>query len=259
MRSKSASDVCTSSWTSRRPPIGKNSLVCSVVKATSVPIVIDCEPRAIEKPANQYTRAGMIAKVIWMEAIIQRPVIRLRTSRSARRRDSPAKRAARSSVRPIVLPSRIPETDSDSWTIDETSASDAWRSAVTFLRCAPTRFVSQTNSGSSASANAARRQSRSSIATIVASTVVTFESTDVAVDVTTVVDPADVVRDPALHLARPRPREERERELLQMSIHLRAQVVHDALTHLVREERLPDADHPGQDRDRDHPGDESAE
>ena len=128
----------------------------------------------------------MIAKVIWIEAIIQRPVIRLRTSRSASRFDSPANRSARSSVRPIVLPSRIPETESDSCTIEETSASDACRSAVTFLRCAPTRFVSQTKSGSSASANAARRQSRSSIATIVASTVVTLESTDVAVDVTTV-------------------------------------------------------------------------
>ena len=128
----------------------------------------------------------MIAKVIWIEAIIQRPVIRLRTSRSASRRDSPSKRSARSSVRPIVLPSRIPETDSDSWTIEETSASEACRSAVTFLRCAPTRFVSQTNSGRSARAKAARRQSSSNIATIVASTVVTFESTDVAVDVTTV-------------------------------------------------------------------------
>ena len=128
----------------------------------------------------------MIAKVIWIEAIIQRPVIRLRTSRSARRRDSPSKRSARSSVRPIVLPSRIPETDSDSCTIDETSASDAWRSAVTFLRCAPTRFVSQTNSGRRARAKAARRQSSRNIATTVASTVVTFESTDVAVDVTTV-------------------------------------------------------------------------
>ena len=128
----------------------------------------------------------MTAKVIWIEAIIQRPVIRLRTSRSARRLDSPAKRSARSSVRPIVLPSRIPETESDSWTIDETSARDACRSAVTFFRCAPTRFVSQTKSGRSASANTARRQSRSTIATTVASTVVTFESTEVAVDVTTV-------------------------------------------------------------------------
>ena len=41
-------------------------------------------------------------------------VIRLRTSSSARRLDSPEKRSARSSVLPIVLPSRIPETDSDS-------------------------------------------------------------------------------------------------------------------------------------------------
>ena len=128
----------------------------------------------------------MIAKVIWIEAIIQRPVIRLLTSRSASRFDSPENRSARSSVRPIVLPSRIPETESDSCTIEETSASDACRSAVTFLRCAPTRFVSQTKSGSSTSANTARRQSRSSMATTAASTVVRLASTDVAVDVTTV-------------------------------------------------------------------------
>ena len=128
----------------------------------------------------------MIAKVIWIDAIIQRPVIRLRTSRSARRLDSPENLSARSSVRPIVFPSKIPDTESDSWTIDETSASDACRSAVTFLRCAPTRFVSQTNNGRSASAKTASRQSRRNIATTVAMTVVTFESTDVAVEVTTV-------------------------------------------------------------------------
>ena len=67
----------------------------------------------------------MIANVIWIEAIIQRPVIRLRTSRSASRLDSPANRSARSSVRPIVFPRRIPETESDSCTIEDTSASDA--------------------------------------------------------------------------------------------------------------------------------------
>ncbi len=127
----------------------------------------------------------MIAKVIWIEAIIQRPVILLRTSSSASRFDSPAKRSARSSVRPIVLPRRIPETESDSWTIEDTSAREAWRSAVTLLRSAPTRFVSQTKSGSRASANAASRQSRRIIAITVASTVVTFDSTDVAVEVTT--------------------------------------------------------------------------
>jgi hypothetical protein len=127
----------------------------------------------------------MIAKVIWIDAIIQRPVIRLRTSRWARRLDSPSNRSARSSVLPIVLPRRIPDTESDSWTMEDTSASDACRSAVTFLRCWPTRFVSQTKSGSSASANAASRQSSSTIAITVASTVVTFARTEVAVDVTT--------------------------------------------------------------------------
>ena len=53
MRSKSASDDCTSSCTPRRLPIGKKSRVCKVVKATRVPIVIACDPCAIEKPANQ--------------------------------------------------------------------------------------------------------------------------------------------------------------------------------------------------------------
>jgi hypothetical protein len=127
----------------------------------------------------------MTANVVWIAAIIQRPVIRLRTSSSARRLDSRSKRSARSPVRPIVLPSRIPETESDSCTIELTSASEAWRSAVTFFRWSPTRLVSQTNRGRSASAKAARRQSRSTIASTVASTVVTFESTDVAVEVTT--------------------------------------------------------------------------
>ena len=53
MRSKSASELCTSSWTPRRLPIGKNSRVCRVVKATSVPIEITAVPRACDQPANQ--------------------------------------------------------------------------------------------------------------------------------------------------------------------------------------------------------------
>ncbi len=128
----------------------------------------------------------MTAKVVWIAAITQRPVMRLRTSSSARRPDSVSNRRARSSVRPIVFPSRIPETESDSCTIEDTSARDACRSAVTFFRWSPTRFVSQTKSGRSTRANAASRQSSSSIATTVARTVVTFESTEVAVEVTTV-------------------------------------------------------------------------
>ena len=43
-----------------------------------------------------------------------------------------------------------------------------------------------------------------------------------------VLDAADVVRDPALHLARARAREEREREPLQVPVDRGAQVVHDA-------------------------------
>ena len=52
MRSKSASELCTSSWTPSRLPIGKNSRVCRVVNATSVPIEI-AVPRACDQPANQ--------------------------------------------------------------------------------------------------------------------------------------------------------------------------------------------------------------
>ena len=69
-----------------------------------------------------------------------------------------------------------------------------------------------------------------------------------------VLDPADVVRDPALHLARARPREERERQALQMPVDGRSEVVHDRLADEVREERH--VDHDGardHDRDRDHP------
>ena len=50
-----------------------------------------------------------------------------------------------------------------------------------------------------------------------------------------VVDAADVVRDPALHLAGARLREEREREPLQVAVDRGAQVVHHALADLRRE------------------------
>ena len=53
MRSKSASELCTSIWTPSRLPIGKKSRVCKVVNATSVPIEITAVPRACVQPANQ--------------------------------------------------------------------------------------------------------------------------------------------------------------------------------------------------------------
>ena len=67
-------------------------------------------------PANQYTNAGMIAKLICTEAIRQRPAMRARTSRSASSLDSERKRSTSSGARPIVLPSRMPDTESDSST-----------------------------------------------------------------------------------------------------------------------------------------------
>ena len=198
----------------------------------------------------------MTANVIWIAAIIQRPVIRLRTSRSARRRDSVENRSARSSERPIVLPSRIPETESDSCTIDETSASDTCRSAVTFLRWSPTRFVSQTKSGSRIRAKTREapveqhhRDDRRDHGGHVREHRGRRRGDDR-------VDAADVVRDPALHVAGAGAREEREREPLQMPVDRRAQVVHDGLADPVREERLVDADRAGDDRDQDHPGHE---
>ena len=92
----------------------------------------------------------MTAKRVWIEAIIQRPVIRLRTSSSASRSDSSSKRPASSALWPIVLPSRIPRTESDSCTSDEIEAIDSCRIIAMRRRCSPT-FVSQTKTGSSAS------------------------------------------------------------------------------------------------------------
>ena len=131
----------------------------------------------------------MTANEVWIEAIIQRPAIRERTSRSASRSDSRSKRSASSSLRPIVLPSRIPLTESDSCTSEEMSAIAPWRVAAIFLRSLPTRRASSTKNGVRASENSASRQSSSAIATTVASTVVTLETIEVAVLVTTVCTP----------------------------------------------------------------------
>src|SRR4051794_26749479 len=65
---------------------------------------------------------------------------------------------------------------------------------------------------------------------------------------------ADVVVDARLHLARTGAREEGQREALQVAEDGGAQVVHDALPDLVREQSLDDAEDAGDDRDHDHPG-----
>ncbi len=69
------------------------------------------------------------------------------------------------------------------------SAMVSCREVVIFLRSSPTRCVSQMKAGMRPSAITASRQSRMIIATTVASTSVTFETVDVAVDVTTLWTP----------------------------------------------------------------------
>ena len=133
--------------------------------------------------------AGWTANVIWIVDITQRPAIRERTSRSAMSSDSPVKRSARSWPRPIVLPSMIPDTDSDSATSADMSASRRCCSVVILRRTLPTRRVSHTNSGTNTSEIAARRQSRMHIATRAAITVVAFWAIVVAVVVTTLSRP----------------------------------------------------------------------
>ena len=66
-------------------------------------------------------------------------------------------------------------------------------------------------------------------------------------------DAADVVRKPGLHLAGARPGEECEREPLQVLVDGRAQIVHHPLADLVREQRLDDAERARDNGDRDHP------
>ena len=125
----------------------------------------------------------------WIVAIIQRPAIRERTSRLAIPFDSSVNRPARSSPRPIVLPSMIPDTDSDSATSALRSAS--WRccSEVIRRRILPTRRVIHTDGGTKIRDSNARRQSSRHMATSEAITVVAFEAIVVAVEVTTLSRP----------------------------------------------------------------------
>ncbi len=129
--------------------------------------------------------AGCTAKMNWIVPIIQRPVMRLRTSVSAIARDSPVKRSARSSPRPIVLPSRMPDTDSDSETSADRSASCFCWVSVIERRSLPIRRVPHTDGGTNTSENSASRKSSRHIATSAAITVVALEAIVVAVVVTT--------------------------------------------------------------------------
>jgi hypothetical protein len=83
----------------------------------------------------------------------------------------------------------MPETESDSWTRLEMSASDSWVVFAILRRSFPTLRVRYAKSGISANANSASCQLRSNMPTIVATTVVALEAIDVAVLVTTFCTP----------------------------------------------------------------------
>ena len=107
-----------------------------------------------------------------------------RTSRSTSRRDSSAKSRVSDSARPMVRPSRMPLTDSDSVTSADMAAICFCRCVVIFLRSRPTRRLIHTKHGRSSSETSVSRQSRASMATTVATTLVRLETSEVAVEVT---------------------------------------------------------------------------
>ena len=190
IRSKSASELWTSIEIESRLPIGAKRRAWSVVNATSVPIVIAVEPCESAKPPTQYTAAGMNANTIWIDAIIQRPVIRLRTS-------SPASRL-RLALEPLGELLRAAHRLAEQDPGDRERLLDERRDVGHRLlpqrsrSCAaapPTLRVIHTKSGISASANSASRQSSRNIAITTAITVVTVETTEVAVEVRTLSTP----------------------------------------------------------------------
>ena len=121
------------------------------------------------------------------------------------------------------------------------------------LALAPTRRVIQTNSGSRPSENAASRQSSANIATDGGEHRGQVGDDRGRRGGDDVLHAADVVGDPRLDLAGAGAGEEGERQALEVAVDGGAQVVHDALADGVGEQRLPDAEHAGDDGDGDHP------
>ena len=114
MRSNSASDASQSAPTPSRDWIGKSRRVCRVVNATTVPMRSTARQSAARRtsrsaPASRRRRTGSCPSSSGPPCA---SAPRDRRCRS----DSAVNRSARSSPRPIVLPSMIPETESDSAT-----------------------------------------------------------------------------------------------------------------------------------------------
>jgi hypothetical protein len=192
----------------------------------------------------------MIEKLIWIEAIIQRPAITLLTSRFARRSDSPSKRSASSQHpgdgerllherrdvghRPLPVagdpaadvPDPAGEEDEERDEREREDGEAPVEEEHRHDRRDHRRHVGDDRGGGRG---------------------------DDAFDA------AYVVRDPRLHLACPGACEEGKRESLQVPVDPRAEVVHDALADLVREPGLIDAEHAREDGDPDQAENEDRE
>src|ERR1700756_661722 len=112
--------------------------------------------------------AGMADMTIWIVDWRQRPAMLELTSRSDSLPDSAANLPASEADRPMVWPRRMPLTDSDSWTIEESVASWRCLSLVMRRRSVPTRRLTHTNTGIMTSEAMVSLQSRTTIAMTVA-------------------------------------------------------------------------------------------
>ena len=128
--------------------------------------------------------AGIADITIWIVDWRHRPAMLEAISRSESCCDSVEKESESERERPIVWPSMMPLTESDSCTIEVIIDSLRWRSRVMRRRSVPTRRLTQTKNGSMISDAIVSRQSRTAIAMTAATTVVALETSEVAVVVT---------------------------------------------------------------------------
>ncbi len=127
----------------------------------------------------------MAANTTVVAAIRQRPASCARSSRSTSRDDDAVKRSTSAGPVPVVRDSSTPPIERASSTVTLRSASSRCWAAVIARRMRATRRVSQIDGGSTSRDTSVSCQLSASIATNVATAVVRFEATEVAVEVTT--------------------------------------------------------------------------
>ena len=198
----------------------------------------------------------MIANAACTEAITQRPAIRWLTSRSASRPDSRSKRSASSPRAAHRLPQqdaghrqRLLDQDRDVGHRPLAMGGDALALAADAPRQGDEDRQQRERERRQAPVEQEHGHDRGDDRGQVGDDRGRGGRHDV-------LHAADVVGDPRLDLARPRAREEGERQALEVPVDRRAQVVHDALPDEVREPRLRHAQSAGDHGDADHAGDQ---